>query len=168
MIAIEELLLAAERLAESVDDFFEIERYPPPSRSDYEKGDAGTEEFCAAREHHQLRDRIAAVEGYSLALERELHRRFQAVADTAREAKLEVTRCPRCNRPREPPTVALEGYGCSLVCRVCDGHWTLTPISFFDPSPAHGGARARIPRLAIRPAHRLRTPTQPLLKRALA
>src|SRR5215831_2749981 len=90
--------------------------------------------FQLSRENHQLRDRIAAVEAYSLALERELHQRLQEVGDTAREAKLEVNRCPRCNRPREPPTVALEGYRCYLVCRVCDGHWTLTPISFNDPS----------------------------------
>ena len=93
----------------------------------------GRELVRLSRENHQLRDRIAVLEGYSLALERELSQRPQSVADTAREANPGVTRCPRCNYPGEPPTIGLEGYGYYLVCRVCDGHWSLRATSFFQP-----------------------------------
>jgi hypothetical protein len=80
MTAIEELLLAGERLAEGVDDFFEIQRYPP-TRVDYEEGEAGGYEFlCAVEDYREdLKATKAALtlalRNYRYAQQRELSAR---------------------------------------------------------------------------------------------
>jgi hypothetical protein len=48
MTPTEELLFAAERLAEAVDDFRKLDRYSPPSRTDFDAGQDDEEEFREA------------------------------------------------------------------------------------------------------------------------